>query len=87
MKSKNSVRAWSAALLLSLLFSFCGCSSGQAEPQAEQTQSSDQSETVYVTRTGEKHHRSGCEYLRKSKIAISLDDATSDGYTACSKCN
>lgn len=42
--------------------------------------------TVYVTKTGEKYHKSGCQYLRKSKIAIDLDDAITEGYTACSKC-
>lgn len=45
-----------------------------------------QSVTVYVTKTGEKYHKSGCQYLRKSKIAIDLDDAIAEGYTACSKC-
>ena len=43
--------------------------------------------TVYVTRTGEKYHSNGCQYLRKSKIAISLQDAVSSGYDACSRCN
>lgn len=42
--------------------------------------------TVYVTNTGECYHRSGCQYLRKSCISISLQDAVSEGYRACSKC-
>lgn len=42
--------------------------------------------TVYVTRTGSKYHRAGCQYLRKSQISISLSDAIARGYTACSKC-
>ena len=45
-----------------------------------------QSMTVYVTNTGEKYHRYGCQYLAKSCIPISLDDAKSSGYTACSRC-
>lgn len=45
-----------------------------------------QSMTVYITKTGSKYHRSGCQYLSKSKISISLDDAKSRGYTACSRC-
>lgn len=45
-----------------------------------------QSVTVYITRTGEKYHRSGCQYLRQSKISISLSDARARGYTACSRC-
>ncbi len=46
-----------------------------------------QSQTVYVTRTGEKYHRDGCQYLRKSQIPTSLDDAIASGYTPCSKCH
>ena len=44
------------------------------------------SKTVYVTRTGEKYHSDGCQYLSKSKIETTLSDAKADGYTACSKC-
>ncbi len=29
-------------------------------------------ETVYITRTGAKYHRDGCQYLRRSRIPISL---------------
>lgn len=42
---------------------------------------------VYVTKTGEKYHSDGCQYLRKSKIAISLNNAKLQGYTPCSKCS
>jgi hypothetical protein len=45
-----------------------------------------QETTVYVTKTGSKYHRSGCQYLRQSQIAISLSSAKAQGYTACSKC-
>ena len=41
---------------------------------------------VYITRTGEKYHKNGCQYLRQSKIAIEINDAKSRGYTACSRC-
>lgn len=43
--------------------------------------------TVYVTRTGDKYHRDGCQYLRQSKIAMTKSDAINSGYTACSRCN
>jgi hypothetical protein len=43
--------------------------------------------TVYVTKTGKKYHRGSCSYLRQSKIPTSLDDATKNGYTPCSRCN
>lgn len=45
-----------------------------------------QETTVYITNTGSKYHRSWCQYLRQSCIAISLSDAKAQGYTACSKC-
>ena len=48
--------------------------------------SEEQSTTVYITSTGEKYHLDGCQYLRQSKIAISLYDAKNQGYTACSRC-
>lgn len=54
--------------------------------EKDQQQYDAMSETVYITNTGEKYHRYGCQYLRKSQIAISLDDAISRGYTACSRC-
>ena len=45
------------------------------------------SQSAPVTKTGEKYHSDGCQYLRKSQIPISLDDAKASGYTPCSKCN
>lgn len=41
--------------------------------------------TVYITDTGSKYHRSGCRYLRKSQISISLDEAKKS-YDPCSVC-
>ncbi|MEY7999430.1 thermonuclease family protein [Clostridium sp. Mt-5] len=52
-----------------------------------QSSTTNQSETVYVTKTGEKYHRAGCKYLARSQIPISLGDAKSQGYTPCSICN
>ena len=56
----------------------------QETPQ-ESSQEEPQEITVYVTKTGEKYHRSGCRYLKKSKIAISLEDAKRS-YEPCSVC-
>jgi hypothetical protein len=42
--------------------------------------------TVYVTTTGKKYHRAGCQYLAKSSIPMKLADAKAQGYTPCSKC-
>lgn len=44
------------------------------------------SATVYITKTGEKYHKSGCRYLKQSKIAIDLTKAKKQGYTACKVC-
>lgn len=49
------------------------------------TDSKSTESTVYITDTGSKYHKSGCRYLRKSKIAISLTDAKKS-YDACSVC-
>jgi hypothetical protein len=43
-------------------------------------------QTVYVTRTGKKYHRDGCQYLKSSRIPMSLKDAKSKGYSPCSVC-
>ena len=37
------------------------------------------SSTVYITRTGKRYHRAECQWLRKSKIPISLEDAKKKG--------
>ena len=55
------------------------------EPSESQIQIFDSGGTVYITKTGSKYHRDGCSYL-KSQIAIDLNVAISQGYTACSRC-
>ena len=44
------------------------------------------SSVVYVTKTGKKYHRSGCRYLRSSKIKTTLSSAIARGYEACKIC-
>lgn len=46
-----------------------------------------ESNTVYVTKTGKKYHTSGCSYLRRSSIPMSLADAVNSTYSPCSVCN
>jgi len=58
-----------------------------AEPAPAPAKPSSKSTTVYVTKTGSKYHVSGCGYLSKSKIAISLKDAKASGCTPCSRCD
>lgn len=41
---------------------------------------------VYITKTGECYHTSGCSSLRKSKIETTLQNAVSKGLRPCSKC-
>lgn len=53
---------------------------GNPNPPAEYT-----SETVYVTDTGSKYHRDGCQYLYSSKNPISIEEAEKY-YSPCSKC-
>lgn len=42
--------------------------------------------TVYITNTGSKYHSEWCQYLRGSKIPISLSAAKAQGYTPCKTC-
>ncbi len=44
-------------------------------------------ETVYITRTGSRYHRGDCSYLGKSKISIALEKAVDQGYVPCKKCD
>lgn len=57
-------------------------------PQVTQPAQPEQSQaiTVYITNTGSKYHRDGCQYLSKSKIAISLTDAKARHYEPCKVC-
>ena len=42
---------------------------------------------VYLTRTGECYHDSGCGYLHSSRIVTTLESAVSRGYRPCSRCH
>lgn len=44
------------------------------------------SQTVYVTKTGEKYHKSTCKYLKYSKKEITLKKAKELGYISCKVC-
>ena len=41
---------------------------------------------VYVTPSGSKYHKEGCQYIGKHATKMSLADAKEAGYTACAKC-
>lgn len=40
---------------------------------------------VYVTKSGKKYHRSGCEYLKSTAGSYTIKEAEAKGYTACRK--
>ncbi|MBO1318336.1 hypothetical protein [Acanthopleuribacter pedis] len=46
----------------------------------------DKSQTVYITKTGEKYHADGCRYLKKSKIIQTKQEAKEKGFDPCSVC-
>ena len=58
-----------------------------SEQSNQTTQEVPVEQTVHITKTGEKYHSAGCQYLRKSDIPISLSNAKNQGYTPCSKCS
>lgn len=48
--------------------------------------STNKGSVVYITETGSKYHRYGCQYLKDSCIEISLDEAKEQGYEPCKRC-
>jgi micrococcal nuclease len=50
------------------------------------SQTVEEESTVYVTNSGNRYHRDNCRSLRRSKIAITLEDAVTSGYGPCSIC-
>ena len=58
---------------------------GGAGRQQVQPEEVPRTQTVYITRTGSKYHRSSCRYLKYSKIPISLEKAKQN-YGPCSVC-
>lgn len=43
-------------------------------------------DTGYITKTGDRYHRKGCRYLAKSCIGIIVGEAKEKGYTPCKVC-
>jgi hypothetical protein len=57
------------------------------DPTTPQAWNEDSSSTVYITRTGTRYHRGGCQYLRQSSIPVSLEEAVRRGEIPCKRCN
>jgi len=71
-------------LLLLIALSFlASCDPDKTEEPAVAANST----IVYVTKSGTKYHREGCQYLSKSSREITLEEAKDKGYEPCSKCN
>jgi hypothetical protein len=43
-------------------------------------------QTVYVTKTGKRYHKSGCRFLSNSKIQMTREEAEKKSYTPCKTC-
>jgi len=56
------------------------------EKSPEIAQADKDSITVYITRTGRRYHRFGCQYLSRSCIPIELKKAKEMRYTPCKVC-
>ena len=61
--------------------------SGSSNSSSTSSSVSNSGTTVYVTDTGSKYHRYGCQYLRESCHGMTLSKAKQAGYTACSRCD
>ncbi len=61
----------------------------QTEPDKTVPIGADEAEAgqiYYITSSGKKYHKAGCSYLSKSRIAITQEQLSDGGYTACSRC-
>lgn len=58
----------------------------EPQPEPEAAAPTPAADTVYITKTGAKYHRDGCQHLRQSKIPIERANAIAQGYDACSVC-
>ena len=72
--------------LFVLLLTISGCGSKSDSKSTTSQVVTNKEQTVFVTRTGKKYHRDGCQYLRQSKRKIELSSATKKGYTPCKVC-
>lgn len=53
---------------------------------APTTQSVDSDPNFYRTESGKKYHRSNCSYLNNSRIIVTVEEITENGYEPCSRC-
>lgn len=44
-------------------------------------------QTVYITKSGKRYHRSHCRHLKRSRISIQRSQAQNNGYAPCKVCH
>ena len=94
MKRRTFISLMSVMAAAGVL-TLAGCSSSSSstavisdDGQYSQDNSASSSDvTVHITKTGEKYHSAGCQYLKKSDIEVTLSEAKARGLTPCSRCN
>ena len=58
-----------------------------SELTTEPTTEPEQTETVYITRYGERYHKQNCSQIKNSiAFPTSLSEAVAEGYTPCKTC-
>jgi hypothetical protein len=73
-------------VILTLLLSLLGPTAQGKVAHQDTTTVQTKDCTVYVTKTGHKYHRAGCQYLKSSAIKMSRSEAIKGGYAPCKKC-
>ncbi len=62
----------------------------EAEPVVIHAVTEDKNEsgkiTVYITASGKKYHKDGCDYLGEKRMAVSETEAKNAGYEGCKYC-
>lgn len=87
-KRQSQVLIGVALLIISLLIGYRAIDQDYQSRQVYETTIHQQIVIiVFVTDTGTKYHRDGCQYLNMSKHQMNLKQAINQGYTPCSVCN
>lgn len=76
-----------AFLIIGLLIGYRAINQDYQSRQVYETIQQQTVVSVFVTDTGTKYHRDGCQYLNMSKHQIELQEAINKGYSPCSVCN
>jgi micrococcal nuclease len=87
VKKESTAKKFRAVLLAPLVLFFLSPLNilrlGAQNPAAEENMADS---IVYVTTSGKKYHRETCSSLRRSKLALTLEEAAGAGYEPCNMC-